>query len=71
MLKFIITNIDRQNKTCSVFLDMSKAFDCVDHKKLTKILDCYGIRGLPLNWIKSYLMNRTQQVVNANYLSSK
>jgi len=56
MLEFLISNIESQNKTCSIFLDLSKAFDCVEHIKLTQILEYCGIRGLPLNWVKLYLM---------------
>ena len=42
-----------------VLLDMSAAFDTVDHDKLLEILQLYfGIVGLPLKWIESYLKNR-------------
>lgn len=69
LLEFIISNIDIKNKTVSVFLDLSKAFDCVKHNKLISILNDIGIRGPPLNWVKSYLSNRTQQVEINNILS--
>ena len=54
--------IDKQESTVGVFIDLKKAFDTVDHKILLSKLQCYGIRGLALDWIKSYLANRGQYV---------
>ena len=47
----------------SILLDFSKAFDKVDHEKLCHKLDHYGIRGIHLQWITSFLSDRTQQVI--------
>ena len=54
--------IDRKQITCGLFLDLSKAFDTVNHVILLSKLFLYGIRGIPGKWFKSYLEHRTQYV---------
>jgi retron-type reverse transcriptase len=58
----ISTGFDASEHTVGVFLDLSKAFDTVDHEILISKLKHYGIRGLALDWIKNYLFNRMQYV---------
>ena len=55
--------LDDGETSIGVFLDFSKAFDTVDHNILFSKLEKYGIRGLALNWIKSYLSEREQFVM--------
>ena len=69
MIQKIMDKLDEGEFACSVFVDLQKAFDTVDHKILLKKLCHYGIRGIPLDLFTSYLSGR-YQFVTANGASS-
>ena len=61
---------DRGMVTLLGMLDLSAAFDCVDHEIFLRRLDLFfGIRGSALAWIRSYLDNRTQRVRYNGFIS--
>ena len=52
------SNIDRKKVKISVFLDLEKAFNTVNHDLLMSKLAVYGITGGPHQWFSSYLKRR-------------
>lgn len=58
----ILNAIDKKKLTAVVLLDMSKAFDSVNHDTLILKLQDVGISRDALQWFRSYLSNRTQVV---------
>jgi hypothetical protein len=64
-------HLNSKHFTAAVFLDLSKAFDTIKHTILFNKLHNYGIRGAPLDLIKSYLNNRTQHCAIGNIESSR
>ena len=62
-------NFDEGVQTDIIYLDFSKAFDTVPHKRLLIKLKNCGIRGNVLNWIRSFLANRRQRVILRNGVS--
>ena len=54
--------IENKLFSCGIFLDLSKAFDTVNHHILLRKLENYGIRGIANQWFHSYLSNRKQFV---------
>ena len=56
----ITDSFEKGKYTLKAFIDLSKAFDTVDHQTLIKRLQYYGIDGTALEWFKRYLSNRKQ-----------
>ena len=62
VLHYIGGQLDAGKQIDIIYLDMSKAFDKVDHTKLLGRLHQYGITGKLHDWFRSYLQERKQQV---------
>ena len=68
----ILMNLDSQRVTLLVLLDLSAAFDTVDHGVLlNRLSTSFGVRGSALQWFTSYLLNRSQRVSFDQNLSEK
>jgi hypothetical protein len=63
-------NMDVVQLNGVVFLDLKKAFDTVDHDILLKKLKIYGIKGMALCWLRSYLSDRMQYCQVNGHLKS-
>lgn len=62
LMTHIFESWERSQDALGVFCDLSKAFDCVDHKTLLYKLEHYGIRDNDLKLMRTYLEDRVQTV---------
>ena len=65
------TCLNKKGQIDSILLDFSKAFDKVDHLGLLTKLDTYGISNTLLEWLRSFLLDRTQTVIVEGKESNK
>ena len=63
--------MEEGNYSCGVFIDLSKAFDTLNHNILLGKLERYGIRGIAKDCFASYLYNREHFVSIGNIVSDK
>ena len=65
-----LKSINKGELVGAIFFDLRKAFDVVDHELLLKKLSVYKFSNTSLNWIKSYVSNRKQCVIDHKIRSS-
>ena len=59
----LVMGLNSRSQTHAILLDFSKVFDKVPHQRLSLKLHHYGVCGNILEWVKSFIDGRTQQVV--------
>jgi hypothetical protein len=62
-LNKVLTSLDEKSYVGSLLCDLQKAFDCVNHYVLLEKLKFYGVSGVGMKLMSSYLDNRYQRVV--------
>ena len=67
----ILLAMDQQKVTLLILLDLSAAFDTIDHNILLQTLQThFGVDGMVLSWIRSYLSGRKQQIMMDGVVSN-
>ena len=69
VVDYILSNMDSGKLTGAIYIDLSKAFDTVDHVLLLEKLSKFGVNGLELDWMKNYLADRMQRTNINGHLS--
>lgn len=63
MTALCVQGMDRGNSTALLLLDLSSAFDTVNHTILLNTLSSLGVKGEAYKWVESYLPYHSQIVV--------
>ena len=70
LLNQVYTNINKSTITAAIYIDFSKAFNCVQHSTLIKKLSELNLSQNIISWITSYLQGREQRTLANNTYSS-
>ena len=70
MVDRIFTDLDEKQLPIAIFIDLSKAFDTIEHTILISKLEHYGVENNELKWFISYMHNRQQCVEIENIKST-
>jgi hypothetical protein len=60
--EIIQETLDKEVHSIGIFIDLTKAYDTLNHEVLLETLSSYGIRGITNLWFRSYLTNRRQYI---------
>ena len=71
LLNTILLTLDKKSLAGGLFMNLRKAFDCVDHDIFLPKLNYYGISGKANELMKSYITDRYQRVVLYDKFSNK
>ena len=70
MLDFVYNKLNSKSNIIITFLDLKKAFDCVNIDILLRKLKYYGISETAMRWFTSYLKGRSQCVRIEDHIST-
>ena len=59
----VLALLESNSSVCGVFLDLKKAFDSVPHSPLLNLLQSLNFQPILINWLHSYLLNRSRFVL--------
>ena len=57
-------SFDVKEFTLGILIDLNKAFDTVDHRRVINKLELYGTKGCNVRWFESYLLKRKQFITS-------